>query len=273
VSVDLGALTFSLAIQENWSRIGGSDAWPTSAVRPGSAWNYGLDGATSFAVTTGLGNADDPFTPAGAPIRITTPARKIPNWKADVDQIVTTLQNSPTPSTSPSETVTLIPMGAARLRITAFPAIGAGTPWQDTSLAYKIQNQNSSKLLGVDGMSLANSARVVQFSDNGTADHLWRLLDNGDGWLKIQNVNSGRLLGVDQMSTADSAQVVQFEDNGTADHLWQLVDNGDGWVRIRNKNSGKLLGVDQMSTADSARVVQFSDNGTADHNWRLIADS
>jgi hypothetical protein len=273
VSVDFGPLTFSLAITENWTQTGGSATWPTREVRPGSAWNYGLDGASSFTVTTGLGNANDPFTAANAPIRITTPARKIPNWKADVDQIVTTLQNSPTPSTSPVETVTLIPMGAARLRITAFPSIGAGLAWQDTSLVYKIQNQNSGKVLGVDVMSLANSARVVQFADSGTADHLWRLLDNGDGWLKIQNVNSGKLLGVDQMSTADSAQVVQYEDNGTADHLWQLVDNGDGWVRIRNKNSGKLLGVSGMSTADSANVVQFSDNGTADHNWRLTADS
>jgi hypothetical protein len=273
VSVNFGALTFSLAITENWPQTGGNATWPTREVRAGSAWNYGLDGATAFSVTTGLGNADDPFTPANAPVRITTPARKIPNWKADIDQIVTTLQNSPTPSTSPAETVTLIPMGAARLRITAFPTVGAGTPWQDTGLAYKIQNQNSGKVLGVDVMSLANSARVVQFADSGTADHLWRLLDDGDGWLKIQNVNSGKLLGVDQMSTADSAPVVQFEDNGTADHLWQLVDNGDGWVRIRHKNSGKILGVDRMSTADSANVVQFSDNGTADHNWRVIADS
>nr|BFE67503.1 hypothetical protein GCM10020092_008040 [Actinoplanes digitatis] len=102
MSVGFGALTFSLAITENWSRAGGTDAWPTSEVRPGSAWNYGLDGATSFAVTTGLGNTNDPFTPATAPIRITTPARKIPAWTADSDQIVTPLQDSPTPSAEPS---------------------------------------------------------------------------------------------------------------------------------------------------------------------------
>jgi len=39
VSIDFGALTFSLAITENWTRVGGTDAWPTSEVRPGSAWN------------------------------------------------------------------------------------------------------------------------------------------------------------------------------------------------------------------------------------------
>lgn len=140
VSVDRGPLTYSLAITENWSRIGGTDAWPTREVRPGSPWNYGLDGATSFTVTTGVGNPNDPFTPAGAPVRITTPARRIPNWTADSDQIVTPLQDSPTPSAEPVETVTLIPMGAARLRITSFPAIGAGTPWQGIGVAFRIQN-------------------------------------------------------------------------------------------------------------------------------------
>jgi hypothetical protein len=39
-----------------------------------------------------------------------------------------------------------------------------------------LQNANSGKLLGVDVMSYADSAQVVQFADNGTADHVWRLL-------------------------------------------------------------------------------------------------
>ena len=271
VSVDFGALTFSLAITESWSRIGGTDAWPTTEVRPGSAWNYGLS-TLNFAVTTGLGNATDPFTPATAPIRITTGAQKIPAWKADTDQIVTPLQDSPTPSAEPVETVTLIPMGAARLRITSFPRIGAGRPWIEAGVAFRIQNQHSGKVLGVDQMSQANSARVVQFGDTGTADHLWQIVDNGDGWVRIRNANSGKVLGVDLMSTADSAQVVQFDDNGTADHLWQVVDNGTGYARIRNRNSGKVLAVAGMSTADSANVTQYADNGSADHNWRLIPD-
>lgn len=271
VSVDFGALTFSLAISENWSRTGGTDTWPTTEVRPGSAWNYGLT-LSGFSVTTGLGSATDPFTPATAPIRITTGAQRIPAWKADADQIVTPLQDSPTPSGEPVETVTLIPMGAARLRITSFPRIGAGRPWTEPGAAFRIQNQHSGKVLGVDQMSAENSARVVQFADNGTADHLWQFVDNGDGWVRVRNVNSGKVLGVDRMSTADSAQVVQFDDNGTADHLWQVVDNGTGYARLRNRHSGKVLAVAGMSTADSANVVQFADNGTADHNWRLIPD-
>ncbi|WP_414938407.1 RICIN domain-containing protein [Amycolatopsis sp. cmx-11-51] len=54
--------------------------------------------------------------------------------------------------------------------------------------------------------------------------HLWRTIDNDDGWFRLQNRHSGKLLGVDLMSTADSAIVVRFDDNGTADHLWRLLD-------------------------------------------------
>jgi hypothetical protein len=269
VSVYHGPLAFSLAITENWSTVGGSAAWPTTEVRPGSAWNYGLDGATSFSVNTGVGNVNDPFTPTNAPVRITTPARKIPGWLPDKDLVVAPLQNSPAPSGEPVEDVTLIPMGAARLRITSFPKIGSGRSWVG-AVTFKIQNQNSGKLLAVHNMSLDNSALVQQYADSGSWDHLWWFDDNGDGYVKIRSANSNKLLGVDQMSTADSAQVVQFEDNGTDDHLWQILDNGNGYVKIRNKLSGKLLGVAGMSMDDSANVVQFSDNGTADHNWHLI---
>jgi hypothetical protein len=135
---------------------------------------------------------------------------------------------------------------------------------------HRIQNRNSGKLLAVSGMSLADSAEVTQYSDNGTADHVWTLIDNGDGTVRIANRNSGKVLAVHDQSTDDGAHVQQFQDNGTPDHLWRIVDNGDGWSKIVNVHSGKVLAVDGMSQADSAQVTQWTDNGTADHEWRLI---
>ncbi len=41
---------------------------------------------------------------------------------------------------------------------------------------YRVRNQHSGKVLGVDGMSTVNGAHIVQYDDNGTADHLWQLL-------------------------------------------------------------------------------------------------
>jgi hypothetical protein len=271
VSVAHGALTYSLRFDEQWRRYAGTDAWPEWEVTSGTAWNYGLTTDPAPAVTTG-GNLADPFTVAGAPVRLTVSAQRITDWTADRENVVGTLQGGQVATNTPVERITLIPMGAARLRITTFPRTGGTRTWGTPGPACRIQSRNSGKVLGIDQMSTADSAHVVQFGDSGTPDHLWRLVDLGNGFVKVLSTHSGRVLGVDGASTADSAHVAQFADTGTADHVWELLDNGDGWFRLRNRNSGKVLGVDQMSTADSAHVVQYDDNGTSDHLWRIIPD-
>jgi Ricin-type beta-trefoil lectin domain-like len=40
---------------------------------------------------------------------------------------------------------------------------------------YKIENYNSGLLLGVQNESTASGAQVLQWTDNGTPDHLWKL--------------------------------------------------------------------------------------------------
>ena len=60
------------------------------------------------------------------PIELRVKARKIPGWQQDRSGLVGLLQPSPVRSDEPEETVTLIPMGAARLRITSFPTIAGG---------------------------------------------------------------------------------------------------------------------------------------------------
>jgi hypothetical protein len=133
VSVDRGPLTYSLKIGERWERYGDRHPdWPEWEVHPTTAWNFGLelderDPAASFEVTASTGPvAENPFTPETAPIEMTAQARKIAAWQQDSLGVVGKLQPSPAKSDAPLETVTLIPMGAARLRITAFPVIGHG---------------------------------------------------------------------------------------------------------------------------------------------------
>jgi hypothetical protein len=272
VSVQHGPLTYSLKIGERYERYAGSDTFPEYEVHATSPWNYGLTPSPRLTLTRDAGPVpDNPFTHDTVPVRITTEARRIEEWIADDERVVAPLQPSPARSDTPVETVTLVPMGAARLRITAFPTASPdGRPWTPEPPFRRIRNKHSGKVLAVDGMSLENSARVVQFDNSGTSDHAWQLVDRGEGWYLIRNGNSGKVLGVDGMSTANSAHVVQYEDNGTDDHLWTLLDDGDGWYRIRNRHSGKVLGVDGMSTANSAQVVQFDDNGSDDHLWRFL---
>ncbi|HVU32840.1 MAG TPA: beta-L-arabinofuranosidase domain-containing protein, partial [Opitutaceae bacterium] len=128
VSLDRGPLTFSLLIKERYQRDGGTDRWPSWEIWPASPWNYGLvlqpgPADASFKLVERPWPADDrPFTQAGAPLVIEATGRRIPEWQLDAQGLVGVLQASPALTREPAEHITLIPMGAARLRISAFPA-------------------------------------------------------------------------------------------------------------------------------------------------------
>ena len=145
VSVDYGPLTFSLKIGENyikkesnvtathsskWQKGVNTEDWPSYDVYPSTSWNYGLllneDPTTSFEIETRPWPKNNfPFTTASVPIILKVKAKKILNWKIDNYGLVGELKDSPVKSDEKIETVELIPMGAARLRISAFPVIGS----------------------------------------------------------------------------------------------------------------------------------------------------
>jgi hypothetical protein len=62
-------------------------------------------------------------------------AKKIPEWKVDALGLVGTLQESPVKTDAPVEKVTLIPMGAARLRISSFPVAATGSEGHEWAAA------------------------------------------------------------------------------------------------------------------------------------------
>ncbi len=130
VSIDRGPLSYSLKIGEEWKRYGGTDKWPAFAVFPTTPWNYGLEvdpakpEATIETQEVQLKRAPlTPFVPEGAPLVLKAKARRIPQWDFDRHGLCATLQPSPAFTTEPVETVTLIPMGCARLRISVFPTV------------------------------------------------------------------------------------------------------------------------------------------------------
>jgi DUF1680 family protein len=132
VAVERGPLVFSLRLGEDWKKLtsGMSKPAPRPAtdweVRPTTPWNYGL-------VMTAQPVADRikvrerpigefPFSPDGAPIELSVTGRRLPEWTL-VDGSAGPLPQSPVSSAAADETLTLIPYGSAKLRVTAFPRI------------------------------------------------------------------------------------------------------------------------------------------------------
>ncbi len=140
VSVRRGPLWYSLKIGERYVRAGGTDKWPAWEIYPTTAWNYGLvfdaeDPAASFGpVKRDWPAKGQPFEAESAPVELKAKGRKIPGWTMDRLGLVGLLQPSPVRSTEPTEAIRLIPMGCARLRISAFPTIGDGPDAHDWPL-------------------------------------------------------------------------------------------------------------------------------------------
>jgi hypothetical protein len=173
VSVDRGPLTYSLKIGEKYVRVGGTDKWPAWEIHPTSPWNYGLlldpaHPASSFEVVRKPWPKDNRlFVADASPIALRAKGRKIPAWQLDELGLVGSLQQSPAKSEEPIEEITLIPMGCARLRISAFPTIGSGPDAQEWVAPVKRDNQSASHCWPHDTVRALNDERVPRSSNYG----------------------------------------------------------------------------------------------------------
>jgi hypothetical protein len=127
VSVERGPLVYSLRIGESWSRLKQTGPVTDFEVFPTSPWNYGLrvdaaNPAESFQVVEAP-VARQPFDRGAPPVSLQVKARRLPQWVITNDSAGPPPQ-SPVVAPGKDETVTLIPYGAARLRITSFPVLG-----------------------------------------------------------------------------------------------------------------------------------------------------
>ena len=93
-------------------------------VHPTTPWNYALavDPATIAATATVTEKpvGPIPFSSTRAPIELRVPGRRVDAWTL-VDGSADTLPKSPVTTAGADETLTLVPYGSAKLRITAFP--------------------------------------------------------------------------------------------------------------------------------------------------------
>lgn len=137
VSVDFGPLSLSLKIDEDyqqkdsretaigdskWQEGADASAWPTYEIYPASSWNYALQ--TSAPITVERKEwpfNNNPFTLTTVPLEFKAKGRLIPEWKVDEYGLCGVLPYEDARKAEAVDEITLIPMGAARLRIASFP--------------------------------------------------------------------------------------------------------------------------------------------------------
>ncbi|MGN6553146.1 MAG: beta-L-arabinofuranosidase domain-containing protein, partial [Verrucomicrobiota bacterium] len=281
VSVDRGPLSYSLAIKERWVKYGDrTNDWPEWEVIPESPWNYGLVlDKKSFTVTRKQGPLPaQPFTTDNAPISLKARARRIPNWQADARNMAGRLQRSPVKSDEPVEEVTLVPMGAARLRLAMFPVIGAGLgahEWTEAARPkpsrYKVSASHvfegdTSDAVG-DGVEPRDSSdqdipRLTWWPHRGTTE--WVQYDFGKP-IKISR-----------------ASVYWFDDTGSGEcrvpALWKILfRDGEQWKAVTNaeiepvaRNKFNEATFDAVETTALRLEVQLqSDFSSGILEWRV----
>jgi hypothetical protein len=142
VSVSYGPLTYSLKIEEqytkgdnlkdaqgdsHWQPGADPQKWPSYNIYAASPWNYGLlideqHPEKSIEIIHRTWPKDNnPFTNTNAPIELKAKGKQIPGWKIDETGLCGVLPQSPVKTEEPAKELTLVPMGGARLRISAFP--------------------------------------------------------------------------------------------------------------------------------------------------------
>ncbi len=144
VSIDYGPLTYSLKIKENYVKMDGrkvamgdsgwqeganQEDWPSFDILPGSDWNFGLVDPAKLDLANLKINKKEwpkdnfPWTTESVPYSIKLPGKKVPSWKIDEYGLCAPVPFSPAQTSEPLQELELIPMGAARLRISAFPTV------------------------------------------------------------------------------------------------------------------------------------------------------
>ncbi len=285
VSVCRGPLTYSLKIGEKYVRYGGTDEWPALDVYPTSAWNYGLviDPAKTlwaqFEAKSKQWPADDqPFEAEAAPILIQAQARKVPNWQPDHLGLIGEVQPSPVKSDEPVETVTLIPMGAARLRISAFPWIGSGPNAHEWQLPRRgkarIPTTESHCWEGDTTAALSDGELPAGSNDHNVSRFTWWPHKGTVEWVQYDFA---------QPRTLRQAEVYWYDDTATGGgcrvpQSWRLLyRDGDDWKEVPNasscgvnKDTFNRVTFDEVKTAGLRLEAQLaSDCSAGILEWRI----
>lgn len=233
VSIYRGPLAYSLKIDERQVQTRENDVWPSYEILPESPWNFGLDANDGFRATvTQMRPGAQPWTAETVPVSIKTNGRQIPEWTTDMYGLVAPIQASPAQTSAPERELTLIPMGAARLRITVFPTVvtQGGHVWQKVKQARKAMPATYSHRNWWDSEAALSDGLLPE---NGDAESVPRFT-----WWDHKGTTEWVQYAFPETRTFQKTRVFWFDDakgGGMCRHpesWWIEVKVGGVWTRV-----------------------------------------
>jgi len=125
IALERGPLVFSLDPGESWVKLRDRGMTADWQVFPSGPWNYALEvneGNVQSLKIVERAVPARPFAAGATAVEMKVPARRLLAWRSE-DGVARPLPPSPVKSEEKTEYLTLIPYGAAKLRVTAFPEV------------------------------------------------------------------------------------------------------------------------------------------------------
>jgi hypothetical protein len=243
-------------------RKGGTEKWPAFEILPTSPWNYAIDPKSIKVATTRDVTDEQPWTLERAPISLLAKGRRIPEWQLDMYGLVSPLQPSPARTTAPLEDITLVPMGAARLRISVFPTFSTtgGTVWTRPQMPKPSWPASASHIFRADSYNaLSDGLLPKSSSDQLIPRFTWWDRKGTTEWVQYDVANP---------MTASTVEVYWFDDrdlNGgcRVPASWRLMFlDGDTWREVQAEGA-------YGTSRNKLNVVRFKP--VAASKWRIEA--
>lgn len=129
---------------------------------------------------------------------------------------------------------------------------------ESQAVTIKLHGYIGGRTLSVSSASFDNGAKVIGWTDQGTADQTWTLEPCDNGYYKLINYNSLKALGVYGGSKSENAECVQWDADGSENQEWKLESVSIGksvYYKLVNRGSGLCLSFGGNGT-DGVKAVQ-----------------
>ncbi|MFO0586618.1 MAG: RICIN domain-containing protein [Polyangiaceae bacterium] len=134
---------------------------------------------------------------------------------------------------------------------------------------YVFQTVATGHCLDISGSSVADGAKVQEWTCNGTNAQVFHVAPTGDGYYSILNVNSKKSIDVKDISTAQNAPLQQWGYWGGKNQQFRFVDRGNGQLSVQVRHTDMAVDVFWGNPADGTPIVQYPYQGTSNQRWIL----